>query len=40
VIPSTLTAVSIGFCVALTVLLGVVPQAVLDVAEKASTFVR
>ena len=40
VVPSTMTAISIGFAVAFTVLLGVVPQAMLDVAEKASTFIR
>ena len=40
VVPSTLTAVAIGFAVAFTVLLGVVPQPMLDVAEKASTFIR
>jgi NADH-quinone oxidoreductase subunit N len=40
VVPSTLTAVAIGAAVAVTVILGVLPQSVLDLADKASTFIR
>jgi NADH-quinone oxidoreductase subunit N len=40
VVPSTLTAVAIGVTVAVTVVLGVLPQSVLDLADKASTFIR
>ncbi len=40
VVPSSLTAVAIGVTVAVTVILGVLPQSVLDLAYKASTFIR
>ena len=40
VVPSSLTAVAIGVTVAVTVILGVLPQSVLDLADKASTFIR
>ena len=40
VVPSSLTAVAIGVAVAVTVILGVLPQSVLDLADKASTFIR
>lgn len=40
VVPSNLASTAIGVSVAVTVLLGVVPQPVIDLAEKASTFVR
>ena len=40
VVPSSLTAIAIGVAVAVTVILGVLPQTVLDLADKASTFIR
>jgi len=40
VVPSSLTAVAVGVTVAVTVILGVLPQSVLDLADKASTFIR
>ena len=40
VIPSNLTSIAIGVSVAITVLLGIVPQPVIDLAQKASIFVR
>lgn len=40
VVPSSLTAVAIGVTVAITVILGVLPQSVLDLADKASIFIR
>lgn len=40
VVPSSLTAIAIGVTVAVTVILGVLPQSVLDLADKASTFIR
>lgn len=40
VIPSAFTGAAIGIAVALTILLGIVPEPVLDIAERASTFVR
>jgi NADH-quinone oxidoreductase subunit N len=40
VVPSSLTAIAIGVSVAVTVILGVLPESVLDLAYKASTFVR
>lgn len=40
VVPSNLTSVAIGVSIAVTVLLGIVPQPMIDLAEKASTFVR
>jgi len=39
-IPSAFTAATIGIAVALTILLGIVPEPVLDIAQRASTFVR
>jgi len=40
VVPSSLTAIAIGVSVAVTVILGVLPESVLDLAYKASTFIR
>jgi NADH-quinone oxidoreductase subunit N len=40
VVPSSFTSIAIGVSVAVTVILGVVPQFVIDLAEQASTFVR
>ena len=40
VVPSAFTAISISSGLALTVILGVFPQPFLDLAEKASIFVR
>jgi len=39
-VPSALTAVTIAIGLAVTVLLGVVPQPVLDLADKAALFIR
>lgn len=39
-IPSVATAAALAFCVAVTVILGVLPQMGLDLAENASIFVR
>ena len=39
-IPSAYTAVTIALGLAVTVVLGILPQPVLDLAAKASTFVR
>ncbi len=40
VVPSWLTSVAIGVAAAITLLLGIVPQPMLELAERASTFVR
>ncbi len=40
VVPSSFTTIAIGVSVAVTVILGIVPQFVIDLAEQASTFVR
>ena len=40
VIPSSFTAIAIASGLALTVVLGIIPQPFLDLAEKASIFVR
>lgn len=40
VVPSSLTSVAIGVSAAVTVILGIVPQFLIDLAEQASTFVR
>jgi len=39
-LPSVLTVATIAVCVAVTVLLGVVPGPVLDLAGSVGTFVR
>jgi NADH-quinone oxidoreductase subunit N len=39
-VPSATTAVTIAVCVAVTVILGVLPQTVLDLADKAALFIR
>lgn len=39
-IPSAFTAATIGIAAALTVLLGIVPEPILDIAQQASQFVR
>lgn len=40
VVPSALTTIAIAAAVAVTVVVGVLPETVLSIAEKASTFVR
>lgn len=40
VVPSAFTSVSIAVCAAVTVLLGVLPGPVLDLADRASVFIR
>lgn len=40
VIPSSFTAIAIAAGLALTIVLGIIPQPFLDLAEKASIFVR
>jgi NADH-quinone oxidoreductase subunit N len=40
VVPSSLTAVALGFALAVTVLLGVLPGQVLDLADEAGRFIR
>jgi NADH-quinone oxidoreductase subunit N len=39
-LPSVATAVSLAFCVAVTIVLGVLPQLGLDLADRASVFIR
>ena len=39
-VPSIATSASLAFCVGLTVVLGVLPQLGLDLADRASIFVR
>jgi NADH-quinone oxidoreductase subunit N len=39
-LPSPLTSVTIGVCVVLTLLLGIVPGPVLDLAGNAGSFIR
>ena len=40
VLPSAFTGAAIGIAVAATILLGIVPQPILDLTERASTFIR